>query len=319
MSKKAQRKAPKRRWRSGPVEWIDGRTAYLSVVFTWHVAKAWQRAVWLTEAGYNVRVGGPGVHVRTEAREALRKIARVGGTVPDAVVRHNPQATFASRGCDVGCSFCIVPSLEGRTYTLIPNFPVRPVLCDNNLSGLPAEYQDHIVSRYKETGVRLVDANSGFEPRTFDEEVYHRWEPINCGPWRFALDDQGDLPHVIRVLQMLREKVARPDLKRVYVLIGNEPFESCMERILLVLDRGAEPHVQWEMKLNAPVKEPWVKDGLDWSDQLLRDVARWANRRIWRKNTFAEYRRGYKNRVDVSDLQMQLAFAESEGAENGIV
>lgn len=276
------------KWAHGIVEWIDGDDAYLSVVFTWDLDHCWQRAQWLYHSGYRVHVGGPALHVRTGAREDMRGVATIGGDMPDAVARHNPDATFASRGCPVGCWFCIVPDMEGRTFTLIDDFPVRPILCDNNLSALPVEFQDHIVSRYQADGVPLVDANSGFEPRTFDRAVFERWRPINRGPWRFALDDQGDLPHVIRVLDMLREPVPNPRRKRVYVLIGNEPFEACMERIALVLDRGAEPHVQPLMKLNAAVKRPWVR--FDWTEALLRDVARWANRRIWKYAAFADYR-----------------------------
>jgi hypothetical protein len=30
--------------------------------------------------------------------------------------------------------------MEGLTFTLLPDFPVRPVLTDNNLSALPAKY-----------------------------------------------------------------------------------------------------------------------------------------------------------------------------------
>ena len=282
----------KERWKSGPVDWIEGDTAFVSVVFTWQMGKAWQRAAWLHSAGYNVRVGGPAVHVKTPEREAIREFAQVGGHIEDAVTFHNPQATFASRGCNVGCWFCIVPSMEGRDFTLIPDFVVRPILCDNNLSALPPEFQDHIVQRYVDTGVPLLDANSGFEPRTFDEDVFERWKPINRGPWRFALDDQGDLPHVLKVLDMLRERVKSPTRKRVYVLIGNEPFDSCMERIQIVLDRRAEPHVQPLMKLNATKKAPWVR--YDWTAEKLRAVARWANRYIYRKTDFAGYQSNYK-------------------------
>ena len=38
---------------------------------------------------------------------------------------------------------------EGREFTLRPDFQVRPILCDNNLSALPAEYQKHIIDRYR--------------------------------------------------------------------------------------------------------------------------------------------------------------------------
>lgn len=41
------------------------------------------------------------------------------------------------------------------------------------------------------------------------------------------------------------------------------------------------------MKLNALTKEFWVR--FDWTAAKLTDVARWANRRIWRYATFADY------------------------------
>jgi hypothetical protein len=63
----------------------------------------------------------------------------------------------------VGCWFCIVPKIEGSDFTFDWDFQPAPVLCDNNLSALPVEYQEHIIRRYQETGVRLMDAQSGFE------------------------------------------------------------------------------------------------------------------------------------------------------------
>ncbi len=290
------------KWSKGIVEWREGDTMNLSVVFSWDVGEAMARATWHILAGHRVRIGGPGIFARRNEFRPMSKhgLLKVGGDAGDVVARHNPMATFASRGCPVGCWFCIVPAMEGRDFTLIDDFTPRPILCDNNLSALPAEFQEHIVARYRSAGVPLLDANSGFEPRTFDEEVYERWEPINRGPWRFALDDQGDLPHVIRVLDMLRERVPNNRRKRVYVLIGNEPFHSCMERIKLVIDRGAEPHVQPVIKLNARQKRPWVRH--DWTPGLLRDVTRWANRRLWKYTDFAGYRYGTKGHPEPMPL-----------------
>ena len=217
---------------------------------------------------------------------------------PDAIARHTPQATIASRGCPVGCHFCIVPAMEGREFTLLPDFPVRPILCDNNLSALPPEYQQHIIDRYLASGVPLKDANSGFEPMTFTSEVYQRWKPLvnapwrdeagklqKAGPWRFALDETAELPQVRRVMRMLADEPQ--SRKRVYVLIGNEPFDDCMRRIQEVIDGGCEPHVQPLMKLNALDKEPWVRH--DWTADRLRQVARWANSWSWKRCTFAEW------------------------------
>jgi hypothetical protein len=279
-------------WVGGLAEWIEADTAYLSIAFTWLLDDAWQRARWYQQLGYRVRAGGPGIFTR---KHYLADVAEIGGDYPDAIVRHNPQATFASRGCPVGCWFCIVPKMEGHDFTLIPDFPVRPILCDNNLSALPSEYQEHIISRYQGEEIPLLDANSGFEPRTFDDAVYARWSVINTGPWRFAYDDQAERPYVERVMRMLRHLPARK--KRVYVLIGNEPKAACIERIKEVIAWKGEPHVQWYMKLNALEKKPNVR--FDWTERDLRDVARIANRYIWRDNPrifddLTIYRRSFK-------------------------
>jgi hypothetical protein len=275
----------KGQWANGLAEWVDGDTAYLSIAFTWRLNDAYSRAIFYRQMGYRVRAGGPGIFTR---KTFLADVAEIGGELPenaDAVVRHNPMATIASRGCPVGCWFCIVPKMEGRTFTLLPDFPVRPVLCDNNLSALPREYQAHIVARYIKEGVPLLDANSGFEPRTFDRDVLELWKPINRGPWRFAYDDHADREHVERCMKMLAGVSQRR--KQIYTLIGNEPFAACMERIKEVIAWGGEPYAQPFMKLNALEKRPHVR--FDWSAQLLKEVQRWVNRRLWKFVDFDRY------------------------------
>lgn len=276
-------------WSGGLAEWTEDNTAYLSIVFSWKLPDAYQRAIWYKAQGYHVRAGGPAVWAN---KKYLAKVAELGGEV-NALIHHNPKATIASRGCPVGCWFCIVPTMEGKAFTLLWDFVPRPILCDNNLSTLPVDFQEHIIRRYQETDTLLEDANSGFEPRTFDEGTYHRWKVINHGPWRFALDEMGELEDVRRMMTILKDE--RPDLKRVYVLIGNEPKEACLERISKVIEWGGEPHCQPLMALNALKKRPIVRH--DWTEQELRDVARWANRWLWRTIPWNEYkpRRGYIN------------------------
>ncbi len=287
-------------WANGLAEWTDADTAYLSIVFSWRLNDAYSRAVWYRSLGYKVRAGGPGIFTR---KHYLADVAEIGGEFPDAIARHHPLATMASRGCPVGCWFCIVPKMEGRTFTLLPDFRVRPILCDNNLSALPADFQRHIVERYRSEGVPLLDANSGFEPRTFDEEVYARWRPINRGPWRFAYDEQAERSYVERVMKMPVLRDVSPRRKRVYVMIGNEPFASCMERIKEVIAWGGEPYVQPFIKLNALEKRPHVR--FDWTPQLLRRVQRWVNRHSAKNGIpFSSYRVSAKTRApfDGEDL-----------------
>lgn len=276
----------KGKWVDGLAHWEDGETAYLSVVFTWRVLEAVRLAVYYRGIGRKVIAGGPALFIPA-MQKLIEPYAEIQTSFPDAIRFHHPLATVASRGCPVGCWFCIVPKMEGRKFTLLPDFPVRPVLCDNNLSALPMEFQKHIVGRYKAEGVPLLDANSGFEPATFSDEIYRLWSEINQGPWRFAYDELKERDDVRRVLQMLKNEPARK--KRVYVLIGNEPFEQCMERIEEVVTMGGEPHVQPFIKLNALRKEPNPRH--DWTVQKLRDVARWVNGFVYRKTPFSEYDR----------------------------
>jgi hypothetical protein len=258
----------------------------LSVIFSWH---AIAREVALRGKGQSdVWAGGPGLFALKTWWEQETGLPR-HQAIDQRFDRQQGQykMTFASRGCPVGCSFCIVPRIEGTEFTMDWDFQPAPVLCDNNLSALPADFQAHIIRRYQEAGTRLLDANSGFEPRTFTEETYRRWDPLLKGPWRFALDEVAELPDVEQMMGILKD--VRPGRKRVYVLLGNEPFDACYERVRKVIEWGGEPFCQPIMALNALEKRPQVR--YDWTEQRLKDMARWANKFIWRSvERFEDYR-----------------------------
>lgn len=279
-------------WSNGLAEWREGETVFISVAFTWRLNDAYKRAQFARAEGFRVIAGGPALFL-IQNKHLLADVAEIARDYPDAVAKHNPYATIASRGCPVGCWFCIVPAMEGRNFTLIPDFQVRPVLCDNNLSALPADYQMHIIRRYQESRINLLDANSGFEPITFTPDVYARWKSlINAGrgPWRFAYDELKERDQVLRVMRMLVDEPRKR--KRVYVLIGNEPVEDCLRRVHEVIEHGCEPHCQPLMKLNALQRKPWIR--FDWTEQMLRDVARWSNKWIWKQVPFADYNNRYR-------------------------
>lgn len=277
---------PKADWIKGVAHWREGETAFISVAFTWRLPDArkieeYYRAIGCTR----VRIGGPGTFTQRKYIAQHMPNAEVGGNIPDAIARHNPMATRASYGCPVGCWFCIVPKMDGKTFTLMPDFPVRPILCDDNLSALPADYQQHIVARYLAAGVPLLDANSGFEPATFDQDVFMRWRSVLKGPWRFGYDEQTEGENVARVFKVLKDVSARK--KQVYTMIGHEPFDVCMDRIQRVIGWGGEPYAQPFIKLNALNKEPRIQH--DWTAKLLQQVQRWVNRRLWRYVKFEDY------------------------------
>jgi hypothetical protein len=271
-------------WISGVAHWREGETAFISVAFSWRLGDARKIAdAYRSDGVSRVVIGGPGTYTQ---KEFCREFAEVPTSrIPDVLFRHNSMATRASYGCPVGCFFCCVPKMDGRVFTLLPDFPVRPVLCDDNLSALPVKFQEHIIGRYVAEGVPLLDANSGFEPKTFDDECFRRWRPILRGPWRFGFDEATEGADVARVFKMLKD--ISPRRKQVYTMIGHEPFDVCMGRIRTVIESGGEPYVQPIMKLSTLEKKPWVRHG--WTPLLLRQVQRWVNRHLWRKTPFKDY------------------------------
>lgn len=259
---------------------------YLSVIFSWHAPIALQIAMrYKTHA--DIECGGPGMFALAHWwKQQTGMDVHRGIDQRFDHQRGNYKMTFASRGCPVGCSFCIVPRIEGLEFTIDWDFQPAPILCDNNLSALPVEFQNHIINRYQAAGVPLKDANSGFEPLTFDADTFARWRPILRGPWRFAFDTTSEEPQVRRMMQVLRD--VPPKRKQVYVLIGNEPIQACYERCAKVIDWGGEPYVQPVMPLNALSRND-LRVAYDWTWQALKDFQRYYNRHLWRYFPLWEY------------------------------
>lgn len=259
----------------------------LSVLFSWQAESARRIALQMKDRA-EVWCGGPGMSglipwwkLQTGLvchRGIDERFDRQRGTY---------LMTFASRGCNQGCYFCVVPGIEGRTFTLDYDFQPAPILCDNNLSGLPVSFQEHIIARYQSSGVPLLDCNSGYSPAAFDEACYLRWKPILRGPWRFALDEMREAAEVEAMMKILREE--SPKRKRVYCMIGNESLESCWERILQVIAWGGEPYSQLWLQpswLGDPRK---LKTRFDWTFERGRDFCRYVNRYVWRSAPLDAY------------------------------
>ncbi len=257
----------------------------VSSIFSWDAPLARKIALSVKDS-VEVWAGGPGLF-------ALQKWWRAETSLPLTVglddrfekQRGDYLMTFASRGCPVGCWFCIVPRIEGGAFTLDWDFQPAPILSDNNLSALPDDFQDHVLRRYQETGIVLKDAQSGFEPKTFTEETYERWRPIMRGPWRLAFDEMAEIDDVETTMHILRK--VNPRKVRVYVLIGNEPLEACYERAIKVLEWGGEPFCQPFIPLNSLDKAPSLRHG--WTGQMLKDFARYFNRFLWKYTPLNEY------------------------------
>ena len=257
----------------------------LSVIFTWHAPIA-REIAWRVSGQTEVWAGGPGLFRLTDWWKRETGLdAHIGLDQRFERQRGDYRMCFAARGCPVGCFFCIVPKLEGKKFTFDWDFIPAPILCDNNLSAPPTEWQDFVLRRYRETETPLLDCNSGFEPRAFDGGTYERWKPQLRGPWRFAFDMMPEWRQVRDMMKVLSAESAKK--KQVYVLIGNEPIDTCYERARKVIEWGGEPYCQPELALDTLTRDPLVKH--DWTAEKLRDFSRYFNRHLWRSVPIEEY------------------------------
>lgn len=260
-----------------------------SAVFSWwlptlvecvNVAKRWGE-VW---------IGGPAV---TFHADNARYVERETGVKPtlgiddrfERQVGAYPMVYF-SRGCPAytkACGHCPVVQIEGRTFRYYRDAVPAPLLLDNNLSALPDDYQDFIIRRYREDwkGRGHVDANSGFEPHSFTEDTLLRWKAFPLAFWRFGYDDLSERDQSLEMMSLLGRHGLRGKKVRVYTLIGNEPIQSCLQRVREVIDRGCYPWPQRLRLLN------WLGGPLpclyDWDEPTLIAFQRFYSiARLWK-------------------------------------
>jgi hypothetical protein len=272
-------------WSKAFVEWTDEiiGVASLSVVFTWDLPQAYQRAVWLKQLGYTIHAGGPAVKLMPDY---LSSVATVNLDDGPCVERHNPMATFTSRGCIRRCPFCAVPLIEGKLREL-DDWPVRPIVCDNNLLACSKTHFDRVIDRLKP--LKGIDFNQGLDARLLTAYHADRLAELDCMA-RLAFDSIGYESAFMTAYEQLRRAGFPKNRIRVYVLIGfNDTPEDALYRLQTVVDLGIDPNPMRYNPLDTLQRDSYVGQG--WTDsELTRYVRYWANLRFFRAVPFEEFR-----------------------------
>lgn len=268
----------------GYVEWIEGRTIYLSVVFSWHLQRAYQRAVWYRSQGYYVRAGGPAVDLHPDV---LAGIAITSLPV-SALSRHNPRATFTTRGCIRKCPFCAVPIIEGDLVELADWEP-KPIVCDNNLLAASRAHFNRVIDRLK--GIKRVDFNQGLDARLLTQHHAERLAELDLFAVRLAWDDTRLESRFMRAFETLRAVGIPKRGIRVYILIGfNDNPQDALYRLETVRGLGATPYPMRYQPLDAQRRNEYVAP--NWTHrELTRFVRYWSNLRYTGGIPFAEWDR----------------------------
>jgi len=270
------------RWSKTFLEWKNGYTAFLSVVFTWDLPVAYQRAVWLRCQGYTVKAGGPAVALMPDY---LSDVAECNGESVQALERHNPDATFTSRGCIRHCPFCAVPRIEGQLREL-EDWTPAPIICDNNLLACSRAHFDRVIDRLKP--LLGIDFNQGLDARLLTDYHAGRLAELDCMV-RLAFDSIGYESSFMTAFERLRRAGFPLNRIRVYVLIGfRDTPEEALYRLRTVADLGIDPNPMRYQALDSLKRNSYV--GPNWThSELSRYMRYWSNLRYMRAVPFEEW------------------------------
>jgi hypothetical protein len=259
----------------------------LSVIFSWDVPRAIVEAKTALSLGMKVMIGGGGTFVLRAHIERETGLKPYYAPVPELdAVDAKFKMVYFTRGCVEKCSFCIVPKIEGNVVKLNEKSQPAQALLDNNLSEIPSSYKEYIVEKYLSAGIRVVDANSGFEPKGIDEYTVRLFGKLPLRWWRTGFDEIGEEKQFIESVAVIKEFSKKTI--RVYTMIGDEPIEECRYRCEKVISLGCEPVPQAYIKLGSKTKTPVIQH--DWDAAKLRDFQRFFYcPPLWKKLKLEEY------------------------------
>lgn len=274
------------KWGKSIVQYREGRGIYISVVFTWHLPLARKLCTWYKEAKVkeNVVVGGPAVDLMPHYLADVAYYEK-GLQIP-CLTRHNPDATFTTRGCIRKCAFCAVPKIEGDLWELKDWIPA-PIVCDNNLLAASQKHFDTVIDRLK--GFKGVDFNQGLDARLLTAHHIERLQELWLPHLRFAFDHVSSEAVVMDSIdRVLAAGFAKCRIS-VYVLFGfDDTPEDALYRANAIKAKGIKPFLQRYQPLDALVKDSYIGKG--WTGPEMHRFQRYWCRQNWlSKIPYAEF------------------------------
>lgn len=274
-----------------PLLFLTFDKLYASVVFSWNREKA------LAVEAFGAVVGGSGVDLK--------------GTLPADVEAMRPDYSlygidyglgYLMRGCIWTCAFCVVPEKEGKPREVAvlddlvnhasPRKRPFVVLLDNEFFWR----EKWAIARLREFTERGIDfcPSQGLDVRVVTPALA---DALAASPfWNvsrsrrqitFAFDDIATAARYRRGVDMLLAAGIKPWQLQSFVLVGfNSTLEQDLARIAIIRGYGIDPFVMVYRDYHS---------GQMTTDQTLRNLARWANRRLYKVCEFADYIPNHRN------------------------
>jgi hypothetical protein len=216
----------------------------------------------------------------------LATVADIGGDV-DAISRHNPDATFTTRGCIRQCSFCAVPKIEGEFRELSAWQPAR-LVCDNNILAASRRHFDRVIDSVKH--IEGVDFNQGLDKKELKDWHIDRLQELDKPMIRFAWDDVNEEPALRDAIDGILAAGFPHSRISVLALIGwNDTPEDALYRLVTLRDvlRVTAFPMRYQ-SLKSVKYNDYVASG--WTDEELKKMMRyWARQNWFKKIPYDEF------------------------------
>jgi len=235
----------------------------ISVAFSWQIDKAMKLA---KKEGIDL-IGGPGASL------SGLPVPKLDITV---IHRHNPYATFTTRGCINCCPFCAVPALEGE-FRELKEWKPNPLICDNNILAASRKHFVKVIDSAVQFG--WVDFNQGLDCHLLKDYHLQELQRIKNVIIRFSFDSIKYEPVFLQAIEKTK-KYGFKDV-RSYVLIGyNDTPEDALYRLELCWRKlGIFPYPMRYQPIDAKKKNSYVAPR--WTDyELKRMMAYWCHLNI---------------------------------------
>lgn len=264
-------------WPKKPTEWIEKRTLYISIPFTWNIPDVTARLQQRSMFWDRVVVGGPAVYLMPEFFDNMKHV-EIGYNHSGVLQKVNPLATRTTVGCIRKCKFCGVKKFEPK-FKELDDWPDLPIICDNNLLASSQYHFSRVVDRLKKH--QGVDFNQGLDARLLTDYHAKRFAEVKGivkRGLRLALDSRGHFSPWMAAYERLRTAGIAKRKISTYVLIAfNSDPSDAWARCELVEKQGVRALPMWFHPLDTLNKNTVTEaqKNLGWNDFERRKIMQW--------------------------------------------
>lgn len=281
-------------------DWIPDRVYITSSIFSWYVPESiwtinrakmrWPKAL-IETGGVMASFNPDHFEQNTGIRPHVGIMWEIEHFRPDYETFgwKGSSIVFSSRGCWVGCHFCIVPTIEGSTVRPVEGWQNhvelswnRLVLQDNNLTAVPWKHFEEVIAFLKKHQFR-IDLNSGLEPHSLTEKHAQLMAGLKWRPIRTAFDEMKEEKQFTRAMELIRTYLTDKYANlMVYCLFNFEDTpEDALYRANKIIELGGSPWPMPYRPLNWFSKKDYISP--QWTLHQIKKFYRFFSRApIWK-------------------------------------